>query len=135
MTVDSLRRLARASAATGGGGSHDASRMLDRMGDGSGGMIAGGADRPRLAWRLARACTLTLVVAAGFLGLAATAQAVPDTLVLTPDSGDNPIGTSHALTATVTELGAPVADVVVFFVEQPGSVNSSTCAETGGNRF
>ena len=106
------------------------------MGDGSRGMIAARPDRPRFAWGMARVCTLALVVAAGFLSLAATAQAVPDTLVLTPDSGDNPIGTTHKLTATVTELGAPVADVQVGFVEQSGSVNATFCQEsTVGFRF
>ena len=44
-------------------------------------------------------------------------------ITLEPPTADNPIGTTHTLTATVTEGGAPVANVQVGFFGQPGSVN------------
>ena len=72
---------------------------------------------------------LALLVSS-FLALPTPATALSDSLILTPDAGDNPIGTTHKLTATVTEGGAPVANVQVGFFGQSGSVNLVICQET-----
>ena len=53
------------------------------------------------------------------------------TIALAPETGQNPIDTTHTLTATVTDGGAPVAGVSVGFYVNPG-VNGIVCAETGG---
>ena len=71
-----------------------------------------------------------LLLVASFLVLPTSASAVSDSLILRPDAGDNPIGTTHTLTATVTDGGAPVANVQVGFFGQPGSVNFVFCQET-----
>src|SRR5437773_501706 len=73
---------------------------------------------------------LALLVAS-LLAMQTPAAALSDSLVLTPDTGDNPIGTTHKLTATVTDAGAPVANVQVGFSGQSGSVNLVICQETG----
>jgi len=57
----------------------------------------------------------------------------PATLVLDPPTATNPVGTSHTVTATVTDAGGnPVPDVVVRFTVT-GSVNTSGECTTDAN--
>ncbi|HEV8597658.1 MAG TPA: SBBP repeat-containing protein [Candidatus Dormibacteraeota bacterium] len=59
--------------------------------------------------------------------------AVPATLVLTPATDVNPVGTSHTVTATVTDAsGNPIPDVVVRFAVS-GSVTASGQCTTDAN--
>ena len=62
-----------------------------------------------------------LVAALGLLAFSASAQALPDGLTLTPEAAENPLGTTHTLTATVTDAGKPVADVRVGFLAPDSS--------------
>ena len=57
----------------------------------------------------------------------------PATLVLSPAAATNPVGTSHTVTATVTDAGGnPVRDIVVRFTVT-GSVSTSGSCTTGAN--
>jgi hypothetical protein len=59
--------------------------------------------------------------------------AVPANVALSPIAGVNEVGTSHTVTATVTDAdGQPVADVVVRFTVT-GSVSASGSCTTGSN--
>src|SRR6185503_3273667 len=57
----------------------------------------------------------------------------PATLVLSPAAQTNPVGTSHTVTATVTDAGGnPVPHIVVRFTVT-GSVSTSGSCTTGAN--
>ena len=51
-------------------------------------------------------------------------------ITLAPKTAENPLGSTHTLTATVTEAGAPVADVHVDFFSSFGIFNIA-CQESG----
>ena len=76
------------------------------------GTIHASAPSYRRAFQLGLAM---LVAALGLLAFSASAQALPDGLTLTPEAAENPLGSTHTLTATVTEAGTPVAGVRVGF--------------------
>ena len=64
------------------------------------------------------ASTFSLVVSAVavvILFSASAAQAVPNSLSLSPNTASNPVGTTHTVTATVTDGGNPVEGVTVYF--------------------
>src|SRR5437868_294722 len=88
----------------------------------------------RRAFQVGRAM---LVAALGLLAFSASAQALPDGLTLRPSAAENPVGTTHTLTATVTDAGTPVEGVLVGF---SGNLNLDffvgRCQESiFGNRF
>jgi hypothetical protein len=59
--------------------------------------------------------------------------AVPPTLVLSPAADTNPVGTSHTVTATVTDAGGnPVPAIIVRFTVI-GSVSTSGSCTTNAN--
>jgi hypothetical protein len=61
------------------------------------------------------------------------AALVPATLVLSPPADTNPVGTSHTVTATVTDAGGnPVPNIVVRFTVT-GSVSTSGSCTTAAN--
>ena len=91
------------------------------------GTIHASAPAYRRAFQLGLAM---LVAALGLLAFSAPAQALPDRLTLTPEAAENPLGSTHTLTATVTEAGAPVADVHVDFFSSFGIFNIA-CQESG----
>ena len=66
-------------------------------------------------------------------GLGGAPRPAPAKLTLTPPAAENPVGTQHCVTATVTDLaGNPVPDVTVRFTVT-GSVNTSGSETTDAN--
>src|SRR5439155_11540183 len=57
-------------------------------------------------------------------------QALPAGLTLRPSAAENPVGTTHTLTATVTEAGTPVEGVQVGFSGELNLRFFSSCQES-----